>query len=138
MARPLPLRAPDTARTEWFDAVLNDLRDEIAEISAEPRVVAAAKNAAKVVKYLRDSDRLRALIEAEELSALGKILGSPPESVQAGQKELFAALKATRIGFEPVLQFFARSTSRAAELAASASGGLARRHFPALESDQNV
>jgi len=138
VARPLPLRAPDTARTELFDAVLNDLRDEIAEISAEPRVVAAAKNAAKVVKYLRDSDRLRALIEAEDLSALGKILGSPPESVQAGQKELFAALKAARIGFEPVLQFFARSTSRAAELAASASGGLARRHFPALESDQNV
>lgn len=133
-----PLDAPHTPRTELFDAVLRDLRDEIAAASKEPRVIAAAKNAAKVVKFLRESDRLAALIEAEDLAALGDLLGDKPASVEAGQRDLHAALTSGRVGFEPVLRYFARSTARDAERAASASGGLAHRHFPGLEGEPNV
>lgn len=133
-----PLDAPDTERTWLFDAVLADLRDNVAGATDEPRIVATAKNAAKVIKYLRDGDRLMGLIEAEDITALAGLLGSPPASAAAGQISLLAALKAGHVGFEPVIRFFARSTARAAELAASASGGLARRHFPSLESDPHA
>ena len=138
VVRAAPLQAPDTPQTALFDVVLSDLRTEIAGASKEPRVIAAAKNAAKVVKYLRDNDRLADLIEAEDRTALSELLGAVPDSIESGLHDLRAALKDGRVDIGAVLRFFAHSTARDAERAASASGGLAHRHFPSLEGEQNV
>ena len=129
---PLPVQAQATAQTPLYDAALRDLRDDIAAASTDPRVVAAAKNAAKVVKYLREVDRFGAVIKAQELTALEALLGHAPASIAAGQAELLRIMREDRLPFTAVLAFFAGSTQREAVLAASASGGLAGRSFPSL------
>lgn len=101
-------------------------------------MVAAAKNAAKVLKYLRDSDRLGATIEARDLAALGALLKQRPGSVEDGQVALLREMRAGRVPFAGVIQFFAASAERDAALAASASGGLADRSFPSIENDRRT
>lgn len=130
LAPKLPLQAAPTERTWLYDGVIDSLRHDIADASTDARVVAAAKNAAKVLKYLRDADRLGGLAEAQDLADLAELLGARPASVAEG----IAALRASGAAFETVLRFFAAHTARDSQLAASASGGLAHRGFPALET----
>lgn len=128
-ARP---EAPPTERTWLYDAIIEDMRAEIADIAAEGTVVAAAKNAAKVMKYLRDVDRLGATIEARDRAELAALLGAEPASAAEGMAALLAAMHAGRVSFADVIRFYAGATTRAAALAADASGGLGTRSFPPL------
>lgn len=130
---PQAIEAPPTPRTELYDGVLTDLRDEIAAASGEPRVVSAAKLSAKVLKYLRDFDRYGAVVEAREFAALQALLGRRPESVIAGRFDVVEAMRAGRTSFAQALAFFAGSVEREALFAAAASGGLAHRTFPPIE-----
>ncbi len=51
------IEASPTSRGVFFDGVLDDLRLKMAERSGDAEIVASAKNAAKVLKYLRECDR---------------------------------------------------------------------------------
>lgn len=128
--------APPTRQTSFYDAVIRDLRDEIAAISKEPRVIAAAKDAARVLKYLREVDRLGGLIEAQDLACLSELLGCKPATVDEGQLNLLNAMRGGSIPIGAVMHYFAGSTARDAELAAYASGGMADRNFPDLEPNR--
>jgi hypothetical protein len=130
---PETIEAPETPRTELYDGVLADLRDEIAAASGEPRVISAAKLSAKVLKYLRDFDRYGAVVEAREVSALEALLGRRPDSIDAGRFAIVEAMRAGRLSFAQALAFFAGSVEREALFAAAASGGLAHRTFPPIE-----
>ena len=130
---PETVEAPPTPRTDLYDGVLSDLRDEIAGVSGEARVVSAAKLSAKVLKYLRDFDRYGAVVEAREFSALEALLGRRPESVAAGRSEVLDLLMSNRLPLARALAFFGGSVEREAIFAAAASGGLAHRTFPPLE-----
>ena len=102
-------------------------------MAREPGVVSAAKNAAKVLKYLREVDRLGPLVQRSNLVALGEILGRAPASVEVGKTQVYEAYREGRVSFAAALQCFAACVAREAQLAAGASGGLAARQFPALE-----
>jgi aminoglycoside phosphotransferase (APT) family kinase protein len=128
--------AEPTKQTILYDAVIRDLRDEVVAIIKEPRVIAAAKDAARVVKYLREVDRLGGLIEARDLSCLSELLGRRPAGVEEGQLDLLKAMRGGSIPIGSVIQYFAGTTARDAELAAYASGSMADRNFPDLEPDR--
>lgn len=132
------LHAPETERSHLFDYVLHELRHDIADASSDAAVIAAAKNTAKVVKYLRECDRFGHAIENAELAALTDILGRCPAGVEVGMAALTDRLRTGDIPFEAALQFFASSVARDAALAASASGGLAERDFPPLTEMAHV
>ena len=132
LPRPARLEAPPTERTWLYDAIIADMRAEIAEVATAGTVVAAAKNAAKVMKYLRETDRYGATIEAQDCAELNAMTGAAPASAQAGMAALLDAMHAGRVGFADVIRFYAGSTARAATLAAAASGGLGTRSFPPL------
>ncbi len=121
-----------TARSELYDGVVEDMRAKMADRSDDPVVVAAAKNAAKVLKYLRECDRLGPAIEAADLDALAAALGARPASVEAGQAALVRGLEAGRLPMPLVLATFSGIVQRAAQLAAASSGGIAGRTFPDL------
>jgi aminoglycoside phosphotransferase (APT) family kinase protein len=105
---PPPVDSPPTPRDALFERVLGDLRDVVVARSTDPRVVAAAKNAAKVVKYLQAHDRYGAAIaDADRAHGVGET-------------------------FADTLRFYARQTARQAQLASGASGGIAGRHYPPL------
>jgi aminoglycoside phosphotransferase (APT) family kinase protein len=133
LAAPSRLDAPATPRTPLYDSVIDEMRDEIVAVSQEPRVVAAAKSAAKVLKYLREVDRFGAVVESQELAALEAVLGSRPSDIAAGRTEMMRALREGRLSFAEVIVFFAASVQRESSLAASASGGLAERTFPSFD-----
>lgn len=132
LPRSAPMVAPATERTPLFDAVLDDLRDVVVPRSGDARAVARAKAAAKVLKYLRDVDRYGDVAAQAESEALGAVLGELPQSVEAGQARLSDAIRAGSIPHGEALAFFAGAAAREAQLAADASGGIARRHYPDL------
>jgi aminoglycoside phosphotransferase (APT) family kinase protein len=109
LAATVPIEAPPTPQTPLYDHVLADLRDVVVARSTDGQVIAKAKNAAKIIKYLQAQDRYGAAIAAAE-----------PDAPSAG-----ASLAET-------LQYHAGRAARQAQLAATASGGIAHRHYPAL------
>ena len=133
-ALPAPrlIEQPPSPRSALYDGVIEDLRAKIAERSDDAVVVAAAKNAAKVLKYLAAADRLGPAIEAADLDALTAALGHRPTSVEVGEIALVAGLAAKRLPVETVLATFGGIVQRSAQLAAASSGGIAGRTFPEL------
>jgi len=109
---PAPLTVAPTPRAPLFAAILADLRDVIVPRSTDGQVIAKAKNAAKVLKYLEAWDRLGPAIEAADH---GGATGAETEA-----------------GFAAALNRLAMQSAREAQLASGASGGIASRHYPAL------
>ena len=103
LTAPVPVEAPPTARTELYDGVIDDLWAKMAERSTDGSIVAAAKNGAKVLKFLRDSDRLGPAIEQADLAALAALLGRRPATVPEGQGELVEGMAGRR--FSPADAF---------------------------------
>jgi aminoglycoside phosphotransferase (APT) family kinase protein len=130
---PPPLAAEATERTIFYDGVLDDLRDKIAAITTDGRVVAAAKNAAKVVKYLREADRLALLAEHQRVADLAKLFDPVPKTPAEGNQMLREAILKHQIAPKIMIQFFAGDVAREAQIAAMSSGGLAERQFPKLK-----
>ena len=128
----VPVTAPETDRGEYYDVVIEDLRAEMAERSDDLNVIAAAKNAAKVLKYLRECDRLGPAIEAADVDALTTALGRHPASSLEGQVALVEGWRAGRIPSGAVLGTFHGIVNRAAQLSAASSGSIAGRTFPEL------
>lgn len=129
---PRLIEQPASPRSALYDGVLDDLRAKMAERTDDLVIVAAAKNAAKVLKYLAAVDRLGSAIEAADLDALAVALGHRPASVEAGEAALVEGLAAGRIPLPTVLATFGGIVQRAAQLAAASSGGIAGRTFPEL------
>ena len=128
----VPVEAPDTERAAYYDGVLDDLRAKMAERSDDAVVVAVAKNAAKVLKYLRECDRLGPIVESADIAALSDALGAPPTSSRAGQVALVEGWRRGRIPTARVLAAFHGIVNRAAQLSAGSSGSIAGRTFPPL------
>ncbi len=129
---PAPLQADDIPETALFDALLDNLRDVIVPRSTDPLVVAQAKGASKVLKFLRDTARFGALAHREQADDLAAALGRPVASVAAGLDALTAALRDQTMPEAAALTYFARQAARDTQLAAGALGGAATRHFPAF------
>ena len=129
---PTPVERPPTPRTELYGHILADLRDVVVARSTDGQVIAKAKNAAKVVKYLQAFDRFGTALEQADRAALAGLLGYGAASAEAGEQALTPALQAGRIAFPAALAYFAGQAARQAQLAAGASGGIADRHYPAL------
>lgn len=131
---PEPLQSDPTPQTALFDGILESLKTDVAALASDSRAVAAAKTNAKVVKYLREVDRLGALVAQDELCSLRRLLGRPGIGAAEGHAELLKRLHPQTLAFPAVLQFFADVAARQAQLAAMSSGGLATRRLPSLES----
>lgn len=129
---PVLAKAPATSRTELYDGVIEDLRAKMAERSTDAVVVASAKNAAKVLKFLRECDCLGPAIVLADLDALQGLLGERPISVAEGQAQLVAGMSSGKFTAAQVLSCFAGCVAREAQLSAPSSGGLASRTFPDL------
>ncbi|SMH30710.1 phosphotransferase family protein [Mesorhizobium australicum] len=127
-----PLNVEETAQGEFYDGVIQSLRDDVADVSMDASVRSAAKNNAKVIKYLREVDRLGPMVETNERAALQTALGEPVENVAIGRAQLLAKLRGKDIPFGAALSYFHNIVTRDNQMAALASGGLASRHLPDL------
>ena len=122
----VPVQAEETPQGALFDGVLADLRDIVVARSTDGQVIAKAKNAAKVLKYLQAQDRYGLAIAAADRVALAALPGVADEA------DIGPALGSGRIGLPDALAYFAGRAARQAQLAATASGSIAHRHYPPL------
>lgn len=137
VAWPAPIVAEATARAGLFAHVLDDLRDVVVARSTDGQVIAKAKNAAKVIKYLEAWDRIGEQVEQAERRALARLLGTEgTATLTQARSDLAAAIAAGRVSFAQALAFFAGQAARDAQLASGASGGIAGRHYPSLDTDK--
>lgn len=135
VGEPLPvladLPAADTEQTPYFDGVLQQMKDLIGPAIADPFATQRLKSLARVVKHLREADRIgsEALIEAE-LDDLEAVLGHRPPSSVEGRSELDRRVRAGEMNAKDLIPLAAADVSRAHQLAAAAMGSLATRHLP--------
>ena len=123
--------ARDTAQTAYFDGMLQQMKDLISPAIADPFAAQRLKSLARVVKHLRELDRIgsEALAEAE-LDDLESVLGHRPSSSVEGRAELDELVGAGAMDAVDLIPFATADVSRAHQLAAGAMGSLATRHLP--------
>ena len=129
----LPVR--DTERTVYFDGVLQQMKDLVGPAIVDPFASQRLKSLARVVKHLREVDRVgsASLVEAE-LDDLETVLGHRPSSGVAGRAELEILVFAGEMNAVDLIPLAAGEASRTHQLAAAAMGSLATRHLPIVAS----
>jgi len=126
-----PVAAP-TERDALYARIADDLQSIVGADGVPSVATSAAKNASKILKYLRAFDGNGANIEAAELGALRDLLRSDVADLANGRARLADLLARGAIPFKSALAFFARQSTGEALLAAEASGGIAKRGYPAI------
>jgi aminoglycoside phosphotransferase (APT) family kinase protein len=133
---PMPAVAPvelaDTDDTLYFDAVLHQMRHQVGPAIDDPWSSRLMKGMARTVKYLRQVDRAGRRHEQAELDDLGALLGSRPESIDAGSAALHERVRAGELTALDLLPYAAGQVARRTQLLADAMGRLATSHLPVL------
>jgi hypothetical protein len=129
---PLP-DTGDTTDTWVYDVALDELRDLIVPNLTDGFASRRAKGMARLIKYLREVDRLGAAARHAELADLSELLGYGCGDLQAARTELCDTIDAAAIDERRVLQYCLRQSARETQLMRPAMGALADRHFAPIE-----
>jgi aminoglycoside phosphotransferase (APT) family kinase protein len=128
------LDASDTPHSREFDSALTLLRDSVAPAVSDPFGAAKVKSVARLVKYLRQCDRLADAADAAERADLSVLMGQV-ENLGAARSGLAVRIRAGDFDDEALLAHFTRQTGRDTQLMEDAMGALAWRPFPSLEKN---
>ncbi|MFA1538181.1 phosphotransferase family protein [Actinomadura monticuli] len=129
---PAPLEASPGANDRFYDAAIAQIKEIIVPRSADPFVVLRSKGLARILKYLRESERLADAKGRAELDDLESVLGSRPDSVAAGRARLSEALRAGTVPLPTALPVLHRWVLREVQVCLPAMGRLADRHYDPL------
>ena len=132
MKDPILPDAPSTEREWLYDAALDQIREVVLPRSEDPLAILRLKGLARILKHLRDGDRLGRSFESQDLDDLEALLGSRPTDVPSGREALAIRIEAGDLSDEALVAYFHRATTRRTALVRSASGALADRHYPPL------
>jgi hypothetical protein len=124
--------AGPTPHTPFFDAVLHDIRNTIVPSVGSEFALRRSKAMARLVKYLREVDRLGGEEARAELDDLGALLPDRPNrpaTVAAGRQALSAAIEAGEVAVEAAATYAVRRMARTVQVLRPAMGALADRHF---------
>ncbi|TDC91576.1 phosphotransferase family protein [Actinomadura sp. 7K507] len=129
---PAPLEASPSANERYYDAALAQIKDIIVPRSEDPFVVLRSKGLARILKYLRESERLADAKNRSELDDLESVLGSRPADVATGQAHLAEALRAGTMSMASALPILHRWVLRETQAGLPAMGRLAARRYDPL------
>jgi len=122
--------AADSADTRYYDGVLAQLAQIVVPAIDDPFARRRAKSMARVVKYLREADRVGDAQVHAELDDLAAVLGHRPADVTSGVSELHELVTTREVGPADILPWAAGQVLRRQQVAASSMGVLAMRHLP--------
>lgn len=118
------------ATSSWaFDVALDDLRDVVLPALTDDFAATRAKGVARLLKYLREADRLGPAFASLERDELAALLRRPFDDVAAGRRALCSAIADGALHAPDVLPYCLRQAARDTALASGAMGSLAARHF---------
>jgi aminoglycoside phosphotransferase (APT) family kinase protein len=140
--------APDTPTAWAYDVALDDLRDHVLPALDDTFAVRRAKGMARILKYLREQERVGSTVDRLDLAGLGAVLGHEVNAVlghevnavlghevnavQAGRSELCKAIVAGEVDDAAVITFSLAYEARRTYVLRFAMGALARRHLSPL------
>lgn len=134
-----PLDPPtDPPVPEWhhrYDEILGALLATTPRIS-DPLAAGWTKGVARVVRYLKETDRLGDWAVEAEREDLVALLGAAPEDLHAGRRALAERNQRGEISDEEYVAYRWRAVQREAHLARTASGALHHRTWPPLTDDE--
>lgn len=133
----LPVAEPlddgrDAVGTWAFDVALADLRDHIVPNVHDGFAQRRAKGVARLLKYLREQDRLGAAADHADRRELAVLLGHDIDDVGEANSEVCRRLADSTIDHVSVLRHCALVRARATEITQGAMGALAQRHHQPL------
>lgn len=124
--------APDTDRTWAYDIALDDLRHQVVPAIDDAFASRRAKGLARLLKYLKEADRLSPLVDAAERADLSEVLGHDVESLTEARAELCEAIAAGTVDELRTLSYCRRREARRTQVLTSAMGALAQRSYAPL------
>jgi aminoglycoside phosphotransferase (APT) family kinase protein len=124
-----PLEAVNSDTAWAYDVALDDLRDVILPALTDDFAATRAKGVARLLKFLREADRLGPGFVAVERAELGELLGQPVDDVEAGRRAVCAAIERGALAAGTVLPYCLRQSARDTAVTRTAMGSLADRHF---------
>jgi aminoglycoside phosphotransferase (APT) family kinase protein len=130
-----PVPAPATPREAYFDASLAYLRDAVTPAIADPFALAKVKSVARIVKFLKEQDRLGDAMARAEAGDLGEALGAPAGAIAEARERLAARIRDGRADDSATFAYLARQAGRDTQVMSTALGALAWRPFPPLEDE---
>ncbi|MCV7014185.1 phosphotransferase family protein [Mycolicibacterium madagascariense] len=133
LQRPTTLDAPVTALAWWYDAALAQLGQIVVPRSTDPFVILRSKGIARMLKYLREMDRLGPAAEVADLEDLADVLGARPDSVAEGIAALLGRFNSGTVDVASVVRVLHRRTLREMQILRPAMGRLVERTFDPLE-----
>ena len=129
---PEPLPAVE-GENEWlYEVALTQLAKIIVPRSEDPFVVLRSKGLARILKYLRESERLADARRLGELDDLEGVLGARPDTVADGLARLSDGLRGGAVALSAALPVLHRWVLRETQVWRPAMGVLADRHFDPL------
>ncbi|HEV8297389.1 MAG TPA: phosphotransferase family protein [Acidimicrobiales bacterium] len=121
--------AAETDRSWVYDVALDDLRDVVLPALGDAFANRRAKGVARILKYLRETDRLGPAVEAAEIEDLHAQLGTAVTDIRSGRDALCRAIECRTVEHVPALACCLRQAARTTQLLRPAMGALADRHF---------
>jgi aminoglycoside phosphotransferase (APT) family kinase protein len=126
-----PLEAGESEA--WaFDVALEDLRTCVVPALGDGFAARRAKGLARLLKYLREQERLGPAAREAERSALAGLLGREPRDLREARAALCAAIESGAVDEWAALRFCLGAVDRSTQLARGAMGALADRHYAPL------
>jgi aminoglycoside phosphotransferase (APT) family kinase protein len=124
---------PQSGSTWLFDVALADLRDVVVPALPKGFAQQRAKGLARLVKFLRSTERLGAAIAAEEHGDLSGLLAAEVGDLMSARSELCARIEAGTIEHRAVAEYCQRQGARTTLLARDAMGALATRRYAPID-----
>ena len=124
-----PLDAVDADAAWAYDVALEDLRAHIVPELGESFAARRAKGLARLLKYLREQQRLGPAAERAERDGLADLLAHPVDNVRDARAELCAAIDAGHVNLRDVIAFCRARIDWTTQIVGPAMGALADRHY---------
>ncbi len=118
-----------TERSWVFDVALGDLRTIVLPALDDDFAATRTKGVARLLKYLREADRLAPGFDTTERAELGALLGATVDDVDAGRRALCRAIEQDGPDPTDVIRYCLRQAARDTAIMRPAMGSLADRHF---------
>jgi len=115
-----------------YHSALEQIRQIIVPRSEDAFVIARSKGIARILKYLRQSERYGPTIDAADLADINELLSGNHQKVPDAIAALSAAHVAGAVTDAQVVGIFARQVARQTEMLRPVMGVLAQRHFDPL------
>jgi hypothetical protein len=112
-----------------YDVALGDLRDVVLPALTDDFARTRAKSTARLVKYLREVDRLGPTFATAELDEIGTLLGRRVDTIESARLAVCAAIDQNELTIDSVLPYCLRQAARETALMRPAMGALADRHL---------